>query len=145
MTRLSLAASQRKQVSDFETTLHQNEAKATKAIREAKTHCEAAIREVEACCTTHIREAEAYCTTHIRQAETHCATTITEVEACCATDIREEEPCCADHAHSIQQLHAEGMQCLETEAMEEEGIDHLSFLTACGVALQACPPENMGY
>ena len=36
------------------------------------------------------------------------------------------------------------MQCLETEAIEEEGKDHLSFLTACETALQASPPEACG-
>ena len=34
---------------------------------------------------------------------------------------------------------------LEMEAIEEEGRDHLSFLAACGTALQACPPEACGY
>ena len=65
--------------------------------------------EVEVCHATHIREAEAQCTT-----------TIMETEAYCATDIREAEFHCVDHAHSTQQLHAEGMQCLGMEAMEEE-------------------------
>ena len=46
ITRSSLDAHQRKQVSDFETALHQNEAKTTEAIREAKAHGGAAIREV---------------------------------------------------------------------------------------------------
>ena len=45
MTRSSLDTHQRKQVSDFETALHQNEAEATEAIRKAKAHCGAAIRE----------------------------------------------------------------------------------------------------
>ena len=30
------------------------------------------------------------------------------------------------------------------EAIEEEGQDHQSFLTACGTVLQACPPEACG-
>ena len=127
MTRSSLDTCGRKQVSDFKTALHQNEAE---AIREAKTHCGAAIRGAEAHCATGIREVEA-----------QCSTTIMEAEACCAADIREAESQCVDHAHSIQQLHADGMQHLEMEAMEEEGRDCLSFLAACGVALQACPRE----
>ena len=49
-----------------------------------------------------------------------------------------------EHACSIQILHAEDMQHLETEAMEEEGRDCLSFLATCGMALQACPPEAHG-
>ena len=35
------------------------------------------------------------------------------------------------------------MQCLEMEAIEEEGKDCLS-LTACGTALQACPQSPWG-
>ena len=53
MTRASLDAHPRKQVVDFEMALHQNEAKATKAIREAKVLCGAVIREVESCCVDH--------------------------------------------------------------------------------------------
>ena len=49
-----------------------------------------------------------------------------------------------DHAHSIPQSHADDKQCLEMEAMEEEGRDHLSFVATCGVALQVCPPEAHG-
>ena len=36
------------------------------------------------------------------------------------------------------------MQEMERQAIEEEGRDHQSFLTACRVALQACPPETCG-
>ena len=73
--RLSLDARQWKQVSDFKMALHQNEAEAMEAIREAKAHCGVIVREADACCSAEIREAES---------------------------------CCAEHAHSIQQLHAEG-------------------------------------
>ena len=116
MTSSSLDACQWKQVSDFEMALCQNEAEATKAIKEAKAHCEATIREAESCCTIHIREPEAKCASIITEAETHCT-----------TDIRKAESHCVEHACSIQQSHAEGMQHLETEAIEEEGRDHLSF------------------
>ena len=64
MTRASIDAHQRKQVLDFETTIHQNEAQATEAIREVKARCGVAIRE-----------AETHCATTIREAETHHATT----------------------------------------------------------------------
>ena len=47
-------------------------------------------------------------------------------------------------AHSIQQSHSEDMQHLKIDALEEEGRDHLSFLSACGVALQACPQNAPG-
>ena len=36
------------------------------------------------------------------------------------------------------------MQCLEREPIEEMGRDCQSFLTTCGVALQACPLEAHG-
>ena len=155
MTRSSLDACQWKQVSDFEMALCLNEAEATEAIRDAKAHCGTTIRETEACCTTHIREAKAHHTTHIREAENdftshirdaeadYASITI-EAEACSTADIRKVESHCAEHACSIQQSHVEGMQHLEMEAMEEEGRDHLSFLAACGMALQACPLEAHG-
>ena len=92
--------------------LHQNEAKAMEAIREAKAHCGAIISKAEAHCSADIREAESQC---------------------------------AEHACSIQQLHAEDMQHLEMEAMEEEGRDHLSLFTACRMALQGCLQKPMGY
>ena len=63
-TRASLDTHWRKQVSDFEMVLHQNEAKATKAIRQAKVHCGSEIREPEACCAADIREAESHCVCH---------------------------------------------------------------------------------
>ena len=68
-----------------------------------------------------------------------------EAEVHCTADIRKVESHCAEHACVIQQSHAEGMQHLETETMEEEGRDHLSFITACGTALQACPQKPMRY
>ena len=107
-TRASIDAHQRKQISDFEMAIYQNEAEATEAIREAKTHCGAAIREAETHHATNIREAEA-----------HCATTIMEAEGHCTTDIREAESCCADHACIIQQSHSDNMQCLQRKTMEE--------------------------
>ena len=50
ITRASLDAHQRKQVSDFQMAIHQNDAEATEAIRETKVHCGSVIREVEVCC-----------------------------------------------------------------------------------------------
>ena len=114
--------------------LCQNESKASK---EAKAQCGAAIREVEACHTTLVREAEAHHTTIIREAEDDCATIV--AEAHCTTNIRKAECHCMEKAHSIQQSHAEDMQHLEIDTMEEEGRDHLSFQAACGGALQVCP------
>ena len=114
---------------DFETAICQNEAEATEAIREVKAHCGAAIREAEIT---------------VREAEGHCTTTITEAEVHCAADIREAESCCVDHAHTIQQCHSDHIQCLEREAIEEEGKNCQSFLATCGMALQVCPPEAQG-
>ena len=48
VTRSSLNAHQRKQVSDFEMALHQNESETTKAIKEARALCAHTIREAEA-------------------------------------------------------------------------------------------------
>ena len=142
MTRSSLYTHQRKQVLDFKISLHQNEAEAT---TEAKAHCRATIREVEACHATHIREAEAHCATHVREAEANCASIMMEIEAHCAVDIRKAESHCVEHACSIQQLHAVGMQHLEKDVMEEEVTGCLSFLAAFGVAFQAWPKKPMGY
>ena len=67
MTQASLDAYWWKQVSDFKMALHQNEAKATEAIKEVKGHCRAAIREAEAHHTTLIREVEDDCTTIVAE------------------------------------------------------------------------------
>ena len=48
VTRSSLNACWRKQVSDFEMALHQNESETTEAIKEAKTLCAYTTREPEA-------------------------------------------------------------------------------------------------
>ena len=70
--------------------------------------------------------------------------TVREAGSHCAAEIREAESYSAAQACSIQQSHLEGMQSLKTDALEEEGRDHLSFLSACGAALQACPPNVLG-
>ena len=143
MTRMSLDACQQKQVSDFKMALGCNEAKATEAIKEAKAHCGAGIREVEACHASLAREAEVCHVTLIREAEDDCTTIVAEVEASCTADIRKAESDCMEKACSVQQLHAENMQHLEMDTIEEEGRDHLSFLAMCGVALQACLPRDL--
>ena len=91
-----------------------------------------------------ISKAEAQHTTCIKEAEANYASIIAEVENCCFTAIRKAESHGTKHAHSIQQSHAEGMQCLEMEAIGEEGKDHLSFLAACWAALQASPQRPWG-
>ena len=124
--------------------LCQNEAEATEAIKEAKAHCGVSIRKAEAYCPTLVREVEACHTTLIREVEANCVTIVAKVEACCTTIIRKSESCCVENAHSIQQSHAEDIQHLEIDTMEEEGRDCLSFLAACGAAHKACPPEACG-
>ena len=98
MTRASMDAFQRKEVSDFQTALHQNEARSTEAIREAEALCAAAIREAKACCANIIQDANATCARTIRMAET----------------------ACTEHAHTLQQTHRDRMEGLEREAIEEE-------------------------
>ena len=82
-----------------------------------------------------LHQNKAKATEAIKEAKAHCGATIREAETHCTADIRKAESDCVEHAHSIQQSHAEDMQHLEMEAMEEEGRDHLSFLTACGAGL----------
>ena len=155
MMRSSLDTHRWKQVSDFKMALHQNEAGATEAIREAKAHCGATIGKVEAHHNTHIRkakahhatlirEAEANCTSNVGEAEAICTSIIMEAEAHCTADVRKVESCCAEHAHSIQQLHTECMQHLEMEAMEEEGRDCLSFPSHLWNGTAGLPPEAHG-
>ena len=81
---------------------------------------------------------------YIREAEANCASTIAEAEGWCSMAIMKAESRSAKQAPSIQLLHAQGMQYLEMEAIEEEGKNCLSFLTACGTALQASPPKANG-
>ena len=91
-----------------------------------------------------ISEAEAQHATCIREAKANCASIIAEAENCCSTAIREAGPHNAKWPYSIQQSYAKGMQHLETEDIEEEGKDCLSFPTACRTALQACPLKPIG-
>ena len=143
-TRSSLDAHGRKQVLDFEMSLHQNDSETTKAIKEAKALCASTIRGAEAHWATLISEAEGWHATCIREAEANCAATISEADGCCSMAIRKAESHGAKQAHSIQLLHAEDKQHLEMEAIEEEGKDCLSYLTTCRADLQASPPEAHG-
>ena len=126
ITRSSLDACWRKQVSDFETALCQSQAEANEAIQKEKVHWGTAIREVETCYAPQLLWKWKL------------------VNA--ATNIWEAESCCADQVYSIHQSHVSSMQHLEMEALEEEGRDHLCFLAASGAALQAYPPQAcIGY
>ena len=91
-----------------------------------------------------IDEAEAQYATCIKEAKANCVSITAEVKNHSSMVIRKVESLGTKQAHSFQQSHAEGMQCLETEAIREDGKDHLSFLAACGVALWASHPKDCG-
>ena len=124
--------------------LCQNESEATEATREEKDLCACTIWDVETCQTVLISEAKVWHTTHIKGIEDDCTCALAEAENCCSTAIREAESRGASKACSIQQSHTKDIQHLEVEAIEEEGKDHLSFLTTCPIALRASPPEACG-
>ena len=124
MTRASMDTHWRKEVSNFQMALHQNEAITTEAIREAEALHAAAVREAKACCANIIHDAH----------------------TTCARTIRKVETACREHACALQQAQRDSMEGLEREAIEEEEEQGCqSFLTTCGVALQICPQEPMGY
>ena len=75
VTRSSIDAHWRKQVSDFGMALHQNESEVTEAIMEVKALC--------ACTIWHA--------TCIKEVEADCAHALAEAENCCSTVIREAE------------------------------------------------------
>ena len=82
-TRTSMDAHQRKEVSDFQISLHQNEAQTTKIIMEA----------------------EAMCATAIRKAKASCANIIQDDKATCARTIMEAETASTEHAHALLEAH----------------------------------------
>ena len=118
-TMSSIKTHWRKQVSDFGMAPCQNESEITKTIKEAKALCAQTIRDVEAHHAALISKAKVWNTVYIKAAEANCACTITEPGNSCSTAIREVESQGASQAHSIQQLHAKDIQCLEAEAIEE--------------------------
>ena len=92
--------------------------------------------------TSH--EAKAMYAMAIREVETNCSTSIMEAEGGHSTAVREVEATCVAHTLDLQQAHGEAIRVLESEAIEEDGQAHQSFLQACGAALQACPTESLG-
>ena len=144
MTRSSIDAHQRKQVSDFGMAIHQNESETTEAIKEAKALCACTIQGVEICWTVLISEAEVWHATHIKEIEDNCAYALAEAENCCSTAIREAESRGASKDCSIQQSHTKNIQCLEAEAIEEVGRDCFTFLATYSTTLMASPPEAHG-
>ena len=69
-TRASIDTCQRKEVSDFQTALHQNEDCTTEIIREAEAMHATAIREVKAHCTNINQDTKTTCARDIREVET---------------------------------------------------------------------------
>ena len=91
VTRSSINACQRKQVSDFGMALYQNELEITEAIKDMKALCAQTIRDVEAHCAVLISKAKVWHATCIREAEANCASTVTEAENHSSTAIGEVE------------------------------------------------------
>ena len=143
-TRSTIDAHWRKEVSDFGMALHQNESQVTEAIKIGKALCAHTIREGEACHMVLISEAKIQHAACIREAEANCASALAEAENSCSTAIREAESQGASQAHLIQQSHAKDIHRIEAEAIEEERMDHLTFLATCGAALRASPLKAHG-
>ena len=106
VTRSSVNTHWRKQVSDLEMALHQNESETTEAIKEARSLCARTIQDVETCQTVLISKAKVWHATHIKEIEDNCTHALAEAENCCSTAIREAESRDASKAQSIQQSHA---------------------------------------
>ena len=123
--------------------LHQNESETNEAIKEAKPLFACTMQDVETHWTMLLSEAKGQHTTHIKEIEDNCTPTLAEAENCCSTAMKEAESRSASKACSIQQSHTQDIQCLEAEAIEEEGRDHLAFLTICGTVLRAALPRHM--
>ena len=111
-------------ISDIETALHQNKAKATKAIKIVKSHYVGTICEDEAVYAMAIREAE-----------TSCSTSIMEAEGGHSTAVREVKATCVAYTFDLQQAHREAIMALKSKAIEEDGQACQFFLQACRAAL----------
>ena len=79
----------------------------------------------------------------MRKADAVCLASTSKAEVIQATGIRKAKAANAMQASKLQWQHQEAMQNLEEEALEVEKCIHLSFLWACGVALQVCPNEAL--
>ena len=124
--------------------LHQNESETTEAIKEGNALCTHTIWDAKTHQTVLISEAKVQHPALIKEIEEDCTHTLAEAENCCLTAIKEAESRGTSKAHSIQQSHAKDIQCLEAEAIEEEGRNHLTSLITCGTALRASPLKACG-
>ena len=143
MTRSSINAHQKKQVSDFGMALCQNESEITEAIKEAKALCAHTIRDAEVHQAVLISKAKLWYAACIKEVEANCTHALAEVENHCSTAIREAESQGTSQACSIQQSHAQDIQHLEEEAIEEERRDCLTFLATYSTALRASPLRHV--
>ena len=129
-TKSSINTHQQKLVWELGTELCQNDSETTESIKEAKAICTCATQDAEALCSATIKEAKATCT--------H---TIQEAKALCSMAIRDAEIWGASQAISLHQAHAKSIQCLEEQAIQEEGKSQLDFLLTCQATIQASPVE----
>ena len=144
VTRSSLDARQRRQISNFGTAIHQIESETTEAAKEAKALCAHTIQDMETHQMALRSEAKVWHTTCLKEIEDNCSLALAGVENHCSTTIREAKSSGASKACSTQKSHAKDIQHLEMEAIEEEGKDCLAFLTTCSAALRASPPKGYG-
>ena len=101
VTRSSIDAHWRKQVSVFEMALCQNESQTTEAIMEAKALCAHTIQDAETHQTVLINKAEVQHTNCIKEIEDDYVHALAEAENCCSTAIRESESRGTSKTHSI--------------------------------------------
>ena len=142
VTRYSLDARKKRQVSNFGMALHQIESDTTEAIKEVKALCACTTWDMETHLMALTSEAKVSHATCLKGIEDECSFALAEAENCCSTTIRQAESNSASRAHSTQQSHAKDIQHLEAEAIEEVGKDCLALLTACSATLRASPPED---
>ena len=109
-----------------------------------KALCASTIWDTKTCWIGLTNEVNILHAVHIKEIEDDCTCASTEAENCWSSAIWDAESWGASNAWSIQQSHIKDIQHLEAEAIEEEGRDFLTFLTACGAALRANLPEAHG-
>ena len=91
VTRTSLNAHHRKQVSDFKMALCQNESETNEAIKEAKALCTCTTREAEAYQVMLTNKREVWYAACIKEAKANCVSIIAKVENWCSMVIRKAD------------------------------------------------------
>ena len=123
--------------------LHQIESETTEAIKEAKALCACTIQDEETCQMALISEAKVWHSACLMGIDDKCSLALAEAEKCCSTTIQEAESDDTSRDRSTQQSHTTDIQCLEEEAIEEEGKDHLIFLTTRSAVLRFTPSQGL--